>query len=293
MAQRSEERSRYGWSVTLHPNGDRYVLRNIGTRDARDVRFANHGSFVMIAFDRHSDESGPCIASGESRAFTAKYSFGQDDPEVVIEWTPEGETGRRVFTEVLPPAPNQMREIAEARQRQNAVDRAEHRQDVAETRRLLLELASAWANYVTDTSNVAAKMRVQALVAALPSNYAREIGYAVDVPRDFWGPGQWPFEDLVTDEAAKRLVAKDAVIIELIWNMLDVQIDPITRADESATWDQCYRIEEAVPAYAELVRRREEDDRELRASPNDLRQHAEARKMIMDAQRRLEAREND
>src|SRR5690242_7058931 len=28
IADANEERSKYGWAITLHPNGDHYVLRN-------------------------------------------------------------------------------------------------------------------------------------------------------------------------------------------------------------------------------------------------------------------------
>jgi hypothetical protein len=37
IAEANEERSKYGWTITLHPNGDHYVLRNVGTLAARDV----------------------------------------------------------------------------------------------------------------------------------------------------------------------------------------------------------------------------------------------------------------
>jgi hypothetical protein len=293
LAQRNEERSRYGWSVVLHPNGDRYVLRNTGTLDAHDVRFANQADFAAISFYHHDGESGPVIASGEARAFTVQNSFGSVSAEVVMDWRPDGETVRRTFTEVLPPAPDLMAEFKAERKQRRASEEAAYRQDLAEVRRLLLELAVAWSSYVADTSNIAAKLRVQAIVAVLPGNYAREIGYAVDVPRDFWGIGQWPLENLVSDEDAKRLVAKDAPMIELLWNMADVQIDPIGRDGDSASWERTYRIEEAVPAYVEMVRRREQGDRELRDGPNDLRHKQEARRMIAETRERLEASHKD
>ena len=62
--------------------------------------------------------------------------------------------------------------------------------------------------YIADTDNLTKKKRVQALVSAL-SNYAKEIGYAVDVPRDFWGPDQWPFENFVADRSDKKIIARD------------------------------------------------------------------------------------
>jgi flagellar biosynthesis component FlhA len=39
IAEANEERSKYGWTVTLHANGDHYVLRNVGTLAAHDVKF--------------------------------------------------------------------------------------------------------------------------------------------------------------------------------------------------------------------------------------------------------------
>ena len=39
LAQLNEERAKYGWKITVHPEGDRHVLRNMGTLTAHDVRF--------------------------------------------------------------------------------------------------------------------------------------------------------------------------------------------------------------------------------------------------------------
>jgi hypothetical protein len=63
-------------------------------------------------------------------------------------------------------------------------------------------------------------MRVQALVGALPSNMLREMGFAVDVPRDFWGENQWPLDVFVQDARDKELVRENAPMIELMWNLL-------------------------------------------------------------------------
>ena len=61
--------------------------------------------------------------------------------------------------------------------------------------------------------------------ASSPTNFAREIGHAVDVPRDFWGAHQWPFEEWFPDDPeGQTLVRENAAAIELIWNLRDVQI---------------------------------------------------------------------
>ena len=55
------------------------------------------------------------------------------------------------------------------------------------------------------------KLQVQLLTAALPSSVAREIGYQVDVARDVWGEGEYPFvfhvakEDRAMIEPAAKL----------------------------------------------------------------------------------------
>ena len=48
----------------------------------------------------------------------------------------------------------------------------------------------------------------------------REMGFAVDVPRDFWGENQWPLDVFVQDARDKVLVRENAPMIELMWNLL-------------------------------------------------------------------------
>jgi hypothetical protein len=147
-----------------------------------------------------------------------------------------------------------------------AAEEAADEQNVAETRRVLLDLADVWSAYVAETANFAKKLRVQALVAALPGNYAKEIGYAVDLPRDCWGPDQWPLENFVQDRNDK-IVAKNAPIIELIWNLLDVQLNRAAHTRRSARPRDWIRVERAVYGYLDLVHRREQNNRELVESP--------------------------
>jgi hypothetical protein len=40
IAPKSEKRARYGWAIMVHPEEDRYVLRNTGTLLAHDVTVA-------------------------------------------------------------------------------------------------------------------------------------------------------------------------------------------------------------------------------------------------------------
>ena len=61
---------------------------------------------------------------------------------------------------------------------------------------------------------------------------AKEIGYEVDVLRDLWGPGQWPLEIFVQPEDQK-LVRENAPMIELMWNLIQVQLPEIVDADNS------------------------------------------------------------
>jgi hypothetical protein len=126
---------------------------------------------------------------GEAKAFYAISTYGHPSLELLIDWLPEGESERRTFNEALPPTSNaafddHVKKVEASR----AADELAAERAIAETRRLLIELADGWGNYQEDPS-ARNKMRVQGIVGALPGNYAKEIGYAVDVPRDHWGPG--------------------------------------------------------------------------------------------------------
>ncbi|WP_142925741.1 hypothetical protein [Mycobacterium marinum] len=98
IAAAKEERAKYGWAVALHPNGDHYVLRNVGTRAAHDVKLENPDTQGLRArFLMHDDEGGPVIQPGEAKAFYATSTYSHPSVELVIDWLPEGESQRRAF----------------------------------------------------------------------------------------------------------------------------------------------------------------------------------------------------
>ena len=68
IAAANEERSKYGWEITLHPDGDHYVLRNVGTLAAHDVKFGKGGESARARF--LLDDS-PSIQPGEAKVFHA------------------------------------------------------------------------------------------------------------------------------------------------------------------------------------------------------------------------------
>lgn len=113
-------------------------------------------------------------------------------------------------------------------------------------------------------------MRVQAMVGALPTNFAREIGYQVDVPRDFWGDGQWPPEIWTPDSPGDQILQREnAAMIELIWNLRQVQIPVFVESDLSQRPDPWPWIERAVYGFRDLVRQRESGEREFRLGERD------------------------
>ena len=156
-----------------------------------------------------------------------------------------------------------------------------HASGIRKSRRLLLDLADAWAD-----ASPRNKIRVQALVAALPGNMAKEIGYEVDVLRDLWGPGQWPLEIFV-QPGRPETRRENAPIIELMWNLIQVQLPEIVDADNSQSPMGWYRIEHAVSGYVELVRRRQKGDRELLDGPRDPKHREEAIKQLADFKQRF------
>jgi hypothetical protein len=162
------------------------------------------------------------------------------------------------------------------RMESNAAEALARERALAETRRLLIELAAAWGDYQADPS-ASNKARVQGLVGALPGNFAKEIGYAVDVPRDHWGPGQWPLDRIVQNPEDKELVRENAPVIELIWNLWQVRLHGVVDADLSQPPRYWHRVEHAVNGYVELVRNRESGRRELVDGPRDRKQRENAR----------------
>jgi hypothetical protein len=281
LAQLNEERLKYGWDITVHPEGDRYVLRNMGTLTAHDVRFINVDPNSRIEFEQHEGEQGPTIPRGQAVAFRARFTYQSAGNAIEFDWIPAGEKTRQTHKDVLDDIPrkNPFAEMA-ARNRENSNETlkdsaAAHRQWCVEIRRHLIDLARAWADYQTDET-VQNKMRVQGLVSALPSNMVRAMGFAVDVPRDFWGVHQWPLENFVQDPKDKQLVRDNAPMIELMWNLTWVQIPSVAESDLSQHPDPWHRIEHAVNGYVELVRNREQGKVEFRDGPRDRKHREEA-----------------
>ena len=285
LAELNEVRKKYGWAISVHPDEDRYVLRNTGTVVARDVKLVADPS-TFVHFEQHDGDQGPDIPPNQSKAFSASFTMMSPGNEIQIDWLPDGERQRQQHDDVLEPIPNKVfDESVKRREAERAAEAAARERYLAESRRLLLDLADAWAAYQSDAST-RNKIRVQALVAALPGNMAKEIGYEVDVLRDLWGPGQWPLEMFVQPEDQK-LVRENAPMIELMWNLIQVQLPEIVDADNSQSPMGWYRIEHAVSGYVELVRRRERGDRELLDGPRDRKTREEAKTRLAEFEARF------
>lgn len=69
------------WSLT-HPSGIRYVLKNIGTADARDVRLTLNGR-MHIDGEREVDLLRP----DDSTEFRASKRMGVAAPKLTVTWT--------------------------------------------------------------------------------------------------------------------------------------------------------------------------------------------------------------
>lgn len=286
LADANEERSKYGWSVTLHPNGDHYVLRNVGTLTAHDVKLGKPGPGDSGPFHegrflvRDAPDSGPTIKPGQAKAFQLIATFGDPNIELVIDWQPDGERDRQSFNEAVPPMSNRaFDEHVKERKERTAAEELERERELSEARRLLADLAGAWGDY-QDNPSTRNKIRVQGLVGGLPTNFVKLIGYAVDVPRDYWGPHQYPLEDFVQEPQDKEIVRRDAPMIELIWNLWQIQLRPLGEADLSQAPRYWHRIEHAVWGYLELVHNREAGTPELIDGPRDRKQRQEADQMF-------------
>lgn len=293
LALRNEERLKYDWDITADAEGGRYVLRNMGTLTAHDVRFIHLAPRSLIKWEEHEGEQGPTIPRGHAVAFRAPQTFQSSGNAIEFDWLPEGESKRQTHKDVLPDIPrkNPFADMAAKRretERDAEAAAVAARQWCVEIRRHLIDLAGAWADYQSDATPQN-KMRVQALVSALPSNMVREMGHAVDVPRDFWGHNQWPLEDFVQDADDKQLVRDNVAMIELMWNLRWVQIPQFTEhSDLSQNPDPWHRIEHAVYGFRDLVRNREQGNRELRLGPRDRKRREETKKMIAENQAALE-----
>ena len=279
-AQANEDRAKYGWVINVHPEGDRYVLRNIGTVTAHDVRFINVDPHTLIRFEQHEGADGPSVAPGHAIAFHAHFTFGSVGNAVELTWLPDGEAERRTFRDVLDAIPNRtFQDTVKRREIERDAEAAMDRLWCAEIRKLLVELAAAWGDYKT-TEAARERMRVQGLVSALPSNMVRAIGYQVDVPRDYRGMHQWPFENFVQDARDKEIVRDNAPMIELMWNLTWVQIPRQRESDLSQPPEPWYRLEHAIRGYIDLVRNREQGKIEYRDGKRDREQHERAIQMF-------------
>ena len=280
LARLNEERAKYGWTITVHPEGDRYVLRNTGTLAAHDVRFINVDPHTMLNFEQHEGDNGPTVEPGHAVAFHAHFTYGSSGNAVELDWLPAGETERKTFRDVLDDIPNKtFDETVKRREVERDAEAAMDRAWCAEMRKLLVDLAAAWGDY-KDKGTPQNKMRVQGLVSALPSNMVRAMGFEVDVPRDFWGMHQWPFENFVQDAKDKKLIRENAPMIELMWNLTWVQIPRRREGDLSQPPDPWYRLEHAIHGYIELVRNREQGKIEYRDGQRDRESHERALQMM-------------
>lgn len=283
-AEANEDRAKYGWTITVHPDGYRYVLRNTGTLTATDVRFINVDPHTMLGFEQTEGDDGPTVEPGHAIAFHAHFTFGSRGNTVELDWLPAGETARRTFRYVLDDIPNKtFDETVKRREVERDAEAASDRVWCAETRKILIDLAAAWGDFKAN-GTAQNKMRVQGLVSALPSNMVRAMGFEVDVPRDFWGTHQWPFENFVQDATDKKLVRENAPMIELVWNMTWVQIPRRREGDLSQPPDPWYRLEHAIHGYIELVRNREQGKVEYRDGQRDRENHERALQMMQQHQ---------
>lgn len=284
LAKLNEQRKKYGWTIVLHPDGGHYVLRNTGTLTALDVKLRIEGDFGKAVFLQHEGDTGPDIPANQAKAFGASFPWNGRGNEILVDWLPEGEQQRQTFNEVLEPTPSSIAAFQEKQreklERDSEATEAAVSRYAAECRRLLVDLADAWATYTADPSP-SNKIRVQGLVSALPTNFVREIGYAVDVPRDFWGPNQWPFEGWFPETPEDQILVRDnSAVIELIWNLRDVQIPVFVQPDRSQQPPRWPRVERAIYGFRDLVRRREAGERELYDGQRDRSRKEDARRMF-------------
>lgn len=276
LAEQQELNRRYGWAITLRPDGQTYELRNLGTITARHVRLS--GDFRGIAFlGRQRDEAGEApvdIAPGEARAFQAYAGWSDVGEEVTITWTPNGGE-ERTWVDVVPVPPGTMADRRQERIEEQARKEQQHREDAREVRELILRLGDAYAEWKSDQNNPEKKLRVQLLVAALPPDLGREIGHQVDVARDVWGPSEYPFVDHVCEEDKEIIDGMEAEI-ELMWNMRSVAGYSVYGPKGVEGPDTEPRIWWALMGYADRVRERRSGERRLRDSPFDARSRREA-----------------
>jgi hypothetical protein len=277
IAEAQETRRRYGWNVTLHPNGQHYEIRNTGTLTAESVELG--GDFAFVRFLVGGNDEQADIAPGEARAFRALAGFSNVGVELTIEWLPEGESERRRWRETLPPLPDSTTERIKERRDDRVREDQQRREDARDQRELILRLGDAYADWKADLNDPKKKLRVQLLASALPPWLAREVGYQVDVARNVWGPGEYPFSQFVTAEDWEVIEPVQAEI-ELMWNMRQLVGYPVHGPTDAEGPNTEPRIWWAIQGYLDRVREREAGERKLRNSRADQEHEDQARRMI-------------
>lgn len=274
IAEDQEQRRKYGWVIRPRQDDGEYELRNIGSVDARCVRLS--GDFFKVEFiHEHGGEPEPVhIDAGEAKVFYALKSFSHAGREVDIVWQPEGEPERR-WREVIPPGPRDLGDRKDLRYEERARADECRRVEARELQQRILQLGDAYSRWKADPSDPAKKLRVQLLVAALPPDLAREIGYQVDVARDVWGPEEYPPFMFVSAED-RHLVEDEFPEIELMWNMRQVAGYEVYGPTDAEGPNTEPRIWWAVGGYAERKKERQSGERKFRRSPADQRHHHEA-----------------
>lgn len=277
LAEAQERRKRNGWAISPRPDGQAYELRNTGTVSAEHVRLT--GGFSILSFAGRTDNDEPVnIAAGEARNFYAVSSWNQDSQEIVVTWKPAGGE-ETTWIDVVPPLPDRAAESRQERSDQRIREEQFRRENTRDYRDLMLRLGDAFAEWKTDRASAAKKLKVQLLVAALPPQFAREIGFQVDVARDVWGPYEYPLSEHVSPED-RHLIADIEAELELIWNMRTLAGYRVYTHDGAESRETEPRIWWAMLGYAERVHERESGERKLRHSPFDEQQEREARAAI-------------
>lgn len=276
LAAAQEVRRRHRLVLDPHPIPYRHVLRNAGTVAATQVEVVNSDDFAHVKFVGVDDPVS--IAPGQSRAVDMVTTWGGGGVQATFEWIPEGETEKKTWTEVIYPS---ALEAADRGKDQQAKDARKHREEDIdreyrrELRSLILQLGDAYAQYKVDPTGPGNRLRVQLLTAALPPRLAREIGYEVDVPRDVWGPDEYPFHHHL-DPADAHLIEDIVPELELIWNMRQVEGTRVYGPTGAPGPEEEPRIWWAVQGYVDRVKDREAGVRHLRRSPRDQQHHDEA-----------------
>lgn len=276
LASAEERRRRHKLVLEPHPIPYRHVLRNAGTVTATNVNIANRGDFAHAEF---VGADGPVtIPAGQSYPVDLVTSWGGVGTRAAFEWIPEGESGKKTWTEALYPSASEIadrgkdQEYKDAREaREKDLDRETRR----ELRSLILQLGDAYAQYKANPDTPGNRLRVQLLTAALPPGIAREIGYEVDVPRDVWGENEHPFLQHI-DTTDAHLIEDVLPELELVWNMRQVEGTEVYGPTEAPGPNSEPRIWWAVQGYVSRIKDRQAGVRHYRDSPRDQQSKAKA-----------------